>query len=395
MKNINSINNLMSKCTGCVACIDVCPTNCIFVKYDNAGFRYSEIDNSKCIQCGKCYNVCPIENKRQELSQQHLFATYAKDEEIQKRGSSGGMFELIATYCIKKGYFVCGAAFENMILKHKIVNDLDKLKDLLKSKYIQSDTCTIFDEVLKLLKNDSKVLFCGTPCQVSAMKNFVPTNLRQNLILIDIICHGVPSQKIFDMYIETLEEKYNGKIIEYSFRVKDNKYKHAHGYSFKLKKKNNKVKTINGIYTQSTFYNAFKRYEIFRESCYDCKYTTLSRVSDITLADFWGIEKYEFKGNVDSGVSMVIVNSEIGEKVFESIKDFIEYKEFPLDYGVESNYCLTNSTKKPLKRDEIINSIEKKGYNYSANKYFKSGLIAKIYWLIPSKIRTKIRKMRG
>lgn len=394
MNNLYSIENLKAKCTGCVACVDACPVKCISVSYDNVGFRYSNINETKCIKCGKCYNVCPIEIKKSEPNPQHLFASYAKEKTVQNRGSSGGMFELIATYCIEKGYYVCGASFEEMVLKHKIVNDLQALKDLLKSKYIQSDTQNIFNQVVQLLKNQNKVLFCGTPCQVSALKNIVPDNLKNNLILVDIICHGVPSQKIFDMYIKELEKKHKGKIRNFSFRVKNNKYKHAHGYSYELFK-NGKKKVINGIYTQSSFYNAFKKYEIFRESCYNCQYATLDRVSDLTLADFWGIEKYDFKGNVDHGVSMVITNSQKGELLFESIKSLVEYKEFPLQYGVESNHCLTKHTQKPKNRDEIIESIENLGYEATSKKYFRSGLISKIYWFIPAKMRKVIRKIRG
>ncbi|MBQ4571481.1 MAG: Coenzyme F420 hydrogenase/dehydrogenase, beta subunit C-terminal domain [Bacilli bacterium] len=394
MKTINNIENLVNKCTGCFACVDVCPTNAITDFIGSDGFAYTSIENDKCVKCGKCYSVCPIENLNKNTSVQYLYAAYSKKANVRNAGSSGGIFELLASYCIDKGYYVCGAAFENNTLKHRLINRKEDLPPLLKSKYIQSNTNGIYNKILNLLKNGKKVFFCGTPCQVSALKNIVPNKYHENLLLADIICHGVPSQKVFDMYIETLEKKYGGSVFNFSFRIKDNKYKHAHGYSFKLKK-GNKVLVKNGIYTQSTFYNAFKKYLIFRESCYNCKYSTLNRTSDITLADFWGVEKYGFPGNVDEGVSMIITNSCKGFDIFNEIKPFTIYEEFPLQYGIDSNYCLTHSTVKPINRDSIIKDLPTKGYEYIANKYFKEGLISKIYWLVPSKIRKIIRKLRG
>ena len=156
-----------------------------------------------------------------------------------------------------------------------------------------------------------------------------------------------------------------------------------------------KAKIVNGIYTSSSFYNAFKNYLIFREGCYDCQYATLQRVSDITLADFWGIEKYDFKGNIDTGVSMVITNTQKGSEVFSFIKNKTVSKEFPVQYGVDSNHCLTHSTQKPKNRDSIIKELSDNGYEQTAKKYFGCSFVHKIYWLIPPKVRNLIRKMRG
>lgn len=394
MKRIDDIANLDEKCTGCMACVDACPTNCISSMIGKDGFKYSTINTSKCIACGKCYSVCPLEVHEKHNDEQHLYAAYSSDQITQNNGSSGGIFEILAKYFIEQGYHVCGAAFDGTTLKHCIIDSQSELMPLLKSKYIQSNTDGIYSQVLSLLKKGEKVLFCGTPCQVSAMINSTPTALRSNMFTADIICHGVPSQKIFDDYIKTLEKKHNGKISDFSFRVKDNRYKHAHGYSYKVTK-NGKISTVNGIYTNSSFYNAFKKYLIFRKGCYDCQYTTLQRVSDITLADFWGIEKYDFKGNVDKGISMVISNTKKGQDTFAAIQNCIISKEFPVQYGIESNHCLTHKTSKPKDRDIIIEEMAINGYEQTARKYFESSIIHKIYWLIPAKARTFIRKIRG
>lgn len=394
MKRIDTISQLEKKCTGCMACVDICPVGCVTVSTGKDGFMYSSIDESKCIACGKCYSVCPIETHEKHQDIQHLVAAYSKDPIVQKNGSSGGVFELLAKHFVRQGYYICGAAFDGMILKHRVVAPGGDIRPLLKSKYIQSNMKGIYTQLIELLKRGEKVFFCGTPCQVSALINTTPEYMRENLFVADFICHGVPSQKVFDAYIETLEKKQGGRICEFSFRVKDNGYRHAHGYSYKVVK-DGKVSVVNDIYTNSSFYNAFKKYLIFRDSCYDCQYTTLQRVSDITLADFWGIEKYDFKGNVDSGVSMIITNTEKGRTAFSAIEGSVVCKELPVQYGIDSNYCLTHTTKKPKDRDKIMEEMVAKGYEKVAKKYFGCSMVYKVYWLIPPKVRDLIRRMRG
>lgn len=385
---IDEIEHIAKHCTGCLACVDICPKKCITSKTDENGFIHSEIDSEKCIDCGKCAKVCPANTQNVNLLDKKLYAAFCKDKETRNNGSSGGAFECIARYCLENDYYICGAAFDKELkLKHKIVNDPAHLSPLLKSKYIQSDTEGIFEKITELLKTGNKVLFCGTPCQVSALKNCLGEKHLELLITVDIICHGVPSQTMFDDYIKTLGKK----VSHFSFRVKDNKYKHPHGYSYT----DNQNKTVNGIYTDSSFYNAFKNYSIFRESCYSCKYASPDRAGDITLGDFWGIEKYDFCKDTEGGVSMIITNTQKGQAVFEKIIDRIQYKEFPVEYGIESNHCLSRPTKKPKNYDAIFENYKKYGYADTAKKYFEThGLIQKIYWKMPSFLRNFIRKIR-
>lgn len=391
---IDSIVDLGKKCTGCMACVDACPKKCVKSTTGAGGFRYSVIDESVCVNCGKCYAVCPIENAHKHTEEQYLYAAYSTDESVRNNGSSGGIFELLAKHFIGEGYYVCGAMFDGNTLKHRIIAPDEDIKPLLKSKYVQSDTEGIYKQITELLRRGERVFFCGTPCQVSALVNSTPDNLQDRLFVADIICHGVPSQKMFDEYIKTLEKKYGGEISDFSFRVKDNRFKHAHGYSFKVTK-DGKTSVVNGIYTDSAYYNAFKNYMIFRDSCYDCRYATLQRVSDITLADFWGIEKYDFDGNVDKGVSMIITNTQKGNDVFMSLRESIVLREFPIQYGIDSNYCLTHSTKKPLSRDAIIEELDTEGFEAVAKKHFGCSTVHKLYWRIPPAFRTLIRKLRG
>lgn len=394
---VDQINEIANKCMGCMACVDICPINCIVPNVRKDGFLYSAIDGSKCINCGKCGQVCPIETKNKNSNLQHLYAAYSKEKLIQSRGSSGGIFELLAEQFLTEGYYICGAAFdEAMQLKHQIVNSKEDLLPLLKSKYLQSNMTGVYNKIKALLLKGEKVFFCGTPCQVSALKNCISAKFTKNLFTADIICHGVPSQKLFDEYLRFLGQEEGGEIQEFRFRVKNNRYKHAHGYSYVIKRDRD-CQTKNGVYSQSSYYNAFKNYLIFRDSCYNCQYSTIERVSDITLGDFWGIEKYNFKGNTDKGVSMVITNTLKGESAFGRIGKAVFFKEFPLEDGIKTNYSLTNTTQRPLNRDVVIKIFTEEGYEATAKKYFNSGkrLKYRLYWFIPPRLRNVLRKLRG
>lgn len=389
---IKRIDEISNSCTGCMACRDVCPKGCISPAVREDGFRYAALSEEDCINCGRCAAVCPAVIQKKNDRGAHLYAAWAKDEKTRSGGSSGGVFELLARHFLSEGYAVCGAAFEGTVLKHRIIKSGEELAPLLKSKYVQSDTTGIYEKILSMVKNGEKVFFCGTPCQVSALVNVMPDSLVDSIITADIICHGVPSQKTFDMYIRTLEKKHEGRVGRFSFRVKDNKYRHAHGFSYTVYK-NGKEKTENGIYLNSSFYNAFKKYLFFRESCYFCPYAAPERVSDITLGDFWGIEKW-IDADTDRGVSLVMTNTDKGGDAFDAVKENVILKELPVEYGIESNYCLKNATKKPKNRDKIIESLNKKGYEATEKTYFCCSPAEKVYAMLPPKIRGLRKKIR-
>ena len=389
------LQNTLHNCVGCFACGNICPKRCIDIKKDDEGFVYASVNEEECINCGKCARVCPCINADKNKEEQTLFAARSKSDDVRMRGSSGGIFEELSKMLLKDGYYICGAAFDdNLKLKHKIISSYEDLKPILKSKYLQSDISDIFPKVDELLKDGKKVLFCGTPCQVSALKNFVGNN-NVNLVTVDIICHGVPSQDIFDDYIKTLEDENGGKVKDFSFRVKNNKYHHAHGFSYSCEK-DGKCETVNGIYTQSSYYNAFKKYLIFRKSCYNCKYATLERVSDITLGDFWSLEKYDIHANTDKGESLVLANTALGKELLLKI-DTAVLKEYPVKYAVDTNYCLTKSTKQPASRDLIFKELALNGYKITSQKYFRggNGIKNKIGWSIPPAVRNLLRVIRG
>lgn len=396
MNNILSIENLESKCTGCSACLDACPVHCITHNYTGGGtqlFAYPQVEQEKCTACGKCLRICPIVNEAKTKEQQHLYVAYSLNREKRNAGSSGGIFGLLAEHWLASGGYVCGAAFEGTKLKHRIIHGNDDMAPLLKSKYLQSDMAGIYSQIVALLKRGEKVFFSGTPCQVSALKNFVPQKFHDNLMTADLICHGVPSQKIFDSYIRELEKKHKGKITDFKFRDKSNKYGLPHAYSYCVER-NGKTSVYRGVSATSSFYNAFRKYLILRESCYNCQYATLQRVSDITLADFWGIEKYKPDLNANNGISMVITNTPKGEELYEAISGTIYSEECPVEYGIKSNHCLTHAPIAPKNHDEIMRSLETNGYSETAKKYFSCGLIRRLYFQMPVFIHKVVKKLR-
>ncbi len=394
--NLQSFEN-KSKCCGCAACESICPVGVISMVEDAEGFMYPVVKTEKCINCGLCDKVCPIINDRENPQVSHVQACYSKDEKIRKNASSGGIFELLARGIIDEGGVVFGAAFdENLTLKHMYTDNIKGLRKLTKSKYIQSDLNGSFLKVKEILLSDKRVLFVGTPCQVSALNNFLGKSY-ENLLTVDFICHGVPSNKMFKSYKETVEKKTDGKMIEFNFRVKDDRIKHVHGYSYMIKK-DNEIKTKKGMFFDNPFYFGFKKYLFLRPSCYSCKYSTPERVSDITLADFWGIEDYLPELDFSKGVSMVLVNSEKGESAFMKLDSDIDTYQFEIDIAIKSNHCLSTPTKAPQNREVIMQDYQTLTFNEFSKKHIMSNKyrLYKLYYFLPLFIRKYIiKKFKG
>ncbi len=348
---LNIVNK--SQCSGCCACVNVCKKNCITMKYDHEGFLYPEVDKSLCINCGLCEKMCQALNPIVSYNEPKAYACYNKDEQSRATSSSGGIFTLIATEIIHKGGVVFGAAFDDRFnVKHicvKSVNDLSLLKG---SKYVQSTIGNSYTEVEAYLKNNIPVLFTGTPCQIDGLLHYVNKDY-ENLYTQDIICHGVPSPEIWQKYIRYRERKAGSKAKNISMRNKKYGWK---AFSMLFEFTNGTI--YDKIFSEDLFMQGFLSNLYLRPSCYDCKSKTLNRNSDITLADFWGIESMHPDMFDNKGASLVFVNTRKGQSLFDNISDKLILKETCVTDAIVHNPSANKSVEEPTERKRFFRLVD-------------------------------------
>lgn len=368
-------------CTGCGVCYNICPKNAITMQVDEEGFKYPVIDKEKCINCKLCEKICPILNKVNTKIENPIgvIAAYTKNDEERTISSSGGIFfELADIILAKKGAIVGAGYDEKFNVIHKIVYNKEDLKELQGSKYVQSDTKDTYKETKEILEKGTEVLYVGTPCQIAGLKSFLQKDY-DNLFTCDLICHGVPSPKIWQKYLN----EYDKKIENCYFRNKDSGWNCS---SMKIVFDNNKFKRFK--MTKDDFIRLFLNNYTLRPSCYDCKFSKIPRTADISLGDFWGVEGKYPEFSDDKGTSLILINSEKGQELLENIKDKIIYREnCDLDYAIKCNPCICGSVKEPEKRKEFFNDLDKMKIKQLANKYLtRQSLISRVYKKIVSKI---------
>ena len=358
-------------CFGCRACEQVCPQKSIIMKCDVEGFLYPYIINEKCTDCKMCIKICPLNALCYlHIKEQYVYAAWSKNEKYLIKSSSGGLFSDFAQYTLNKGGVVYGAAFdESLKLKHVGINDINDLDKLRGSKYLQSDTGNTFLQVKEYLENKAFVFYVGTPCQIHGLKSFLIKEY-ENLLTADLVCHGVPSQKMFDNYIQYREKGLKSKITDYKFR---DKTKFGYGCSSTIKFiKGNEyyIKYEHAIY--SPYIMAFLSGDIYRPSCYTCPYASSNRIGDITLGDYWGIKQYHPEIANDNGVSLVLVNTKKGMKFFSEIKDNINYRESKIEFAKKDNSNLVSPSPKTKLRGYIYADVDQKSFGYVSKKYYNN-----------------------
>ena len=322
-----------SKCCGCTVCSSICPHYAIEMKPDKLGFLYPMVDETKCVDCGLCDKVCsfvpdvavvkPVSKdaKVEVLSARH------KDPEILAQSQSGGAFSAMAEQVLKKGGVVYGAAFDDShMVQHRRIDSLDGLPALRGSKYVQSDLRgrygEVFGQIFGDLKNGFYVLFTGTPCQVAALKSYIPKNLQEGLFTLDFVCHGVPSPAVWKDYLDYMSR--NGKIVKANFRDKSVAGWKEHKETFIY---NNGKKIV-----ADSFRVLFYKNIMLRHSCAVCPYNITNHKSDVTIADFWGVEEVLPQMDGHDGTSMVICNTEKGHELMGRASDALNIVPVVLDY---------------------------------------------------------------
>lgn len=356
-----------SECCACTACVSSCPKSCIRMVKDEEGFAYPVIDEVNCISCHLCERVCPVEHPNYSNAKTpETYAVLLKDVEERKKSSSGGAFYAIASFVLKKCGIVIGSTMdENLQVRHITIESLDELYKLRGSKYVQSDLGDVFSKIRQALKDNRWCYFVGTGCQVAGLKSFLGKDYP-TLITSDLVCHGVPSQKLFDQHVSYLEEKYHDRVINYQFRNNS-----SWGGCEIVDFENHKT-VKNPSYELSPYLYSFMYAMTYRHSCYECRFAQVPRQGDITLADFWGVDEFFAQVDTKHGVSLVLVNTEQGEMAWEQSKCSFEYYQSTLIDGAKYNGNLVKKSEKPSVRDSIYKQIEEKGYGTIAKTVFSS-----------------------
>lgn len=377
-----------TRCMGCHACYNRCPVQAIEMVEDEKGFKYPQVNKEKCINCGLCERVCPILNQRKVENTPKAYAVKNKNEEVREKSSSGGMFSLLAEKVLQDGGVVFGVAFdENWQLKHIYVENIEDLQIFRGSKYLQSIVGETYSKLKDFLIEGRKVMYTGTPCQIEGLKSYLGKEY-ENLFTQDIICHGVPSPKVHERYLKYLRDKYKTKNIKNIIhRTKINGWKN---WCVNIKFDNSEYIKAH---EQDPYMQAFLRNTSLRESCYNCQFKKKHRISDITLADFWGIENVAPEMDDDRGTSLVIINSEKGKKIFEQIKDKINYKQVDFEEAIRYNPSMTTSVKPDPNREKFFDNLDKMPFDELVKKYtYTPSIFKRILWKVKRVVKKIIKK---
>ncbi len=364
-------------CNGCMACVYKCPQNCIEIIENEEGFLYPHIEEDKCIHCGICTRTCEgCKDYFVEEKPIKSFASYNLDLLQRKNSSSGGIFSVLAEWIINHGGYVVGAAYVSKDkVEHIIVGNKNELPELMGSKYVQSFIGNVLGEVKKLLEKQKKVLFSGTPCQLAGLKAYLGKEY-ENLYLVDLVCHGTPSPKLFRHYVKLMEEKHKKEIRCVNFRDKSHSWQKYHVV----------VKFADGSFVSDVHYlnaymKGFSQNVSLRNSCYENACKSLGRKSDITLADFWGVERVVPELQTDNGVSWITVHSQKGMDILEQVKDKLFLLEVNDTEAVKNNLSAIKSVTKGKNRkiyyEKVLTTKNMKSFEKQVNKMIGYNLFSR------------------
>lgn len=344
-----------SSCCGCGACSNICAKKAIQMQSDEEGFLYPVVNEDLCVDCGLCVSVCPASTDKEILRQPiSSYAAWNKDENVRFESSSGGMFSVIAENILDRGGVVYGAAWKDGLkLSHVGVERKEQLGSLRGSKYIQSDMGNCYSEIRNHLRQDRWVCFCGTPCQVAALQLFLRKEYDK-LVTVDFVCHGVPSQKVFDAFLSDVEKRRGVRLDRYNFRDK-----RVNGWSVSttssgLVMGSGKRKDIMYDIAMSSYMKAFLLGKMSRTSCYSCAFSQKKRCSDFTLGDYWGVRNvFPQMQDVAKGVSMLFVNTEKAHSFMDQIAEKSELIKSSVDEIAAYNANLNQPTHRPQSRNNL------------------------------------------
>lgn len=400
--NKNILKEDISKCCSCFACKDACPKEAITIEMDKAGFLYPVIDIEKCVSCGLCSKVCGYKKGNDGNKPVKVYAAASKSNAVLMNAASGGMFSVMARQLVKNGGIACGSSMcrtdNGFEVKHIFVDNENDLKKLAGSKYVKSSTDGAFKEAEKLLRAGKKLIFSGTPCQIAALKSFLRKDY-DNLITVDLICHGVPSLKFFNDYISFYEKKNSCTVMDFRFRDKSR----GQGMNYRITEKSGekiRERVKNG--KLSSYFGMFLKSAIYMESCYSCPYASEERVSDITIGDYWGIYQEHAdeiaKAGLDNrkGISCVLINTDKGCEFWDKINGSLNYFESEFGKVAAHNDQLLNPSSKAANRKKILRAYVNSGYKAVDEIYSKEIRVKKYPYILefymPKSLKRNLKK---
>jgi acetyltransferase-like isoleucine patch superfamily enzyme/coenzyme F420-reducing hydrogenase beta subunit len=373
-------------CSGCSACVDACRHGAIELAIDEEGFWYPHVNASLCMNCGSCERTCPQlhagDLKSDRAAEPAVYAAYCRDGELRRESTSGGIFSTLANAMYDRGGYVGGAVYsEELTAKHLVSGNRDDLGRIRGSKYSQSHTAGVFRQVEKILVEGGQVLICGAPCQIAGLRLYLGKEY-EGLVTVDFVCAGMNSPKIFRKYLESLERVHGARVVSIQSKNKDQGWR-----SLGCKVTLSDGRTCLRLGRDDDFVRGFIEARCFcRPVCYECKYRGFPRISDITLGDFWGIEKVDRTMDDNKGTSVVLANTPKGKVYYESLKDAVVSKEVKLTDVLPWNPALVSSFAVPaLDRTQYYADVDKLGFEVAAKKYYPSN----------GKLLTKVRKRFG
>ena len=364
---LDRVYEAINKCCGCTACMNVCPKKAITMEYGIDGYLYPVIDKEKCISCGLCQKRCQYNEDAfvPETFSDRDMDIYASQgfEEATAKSTSGGMFYLLAKYVILKNGVVYGASYDkNMVVKHIKAETLEEMEPIRCSKYVQSNPEYTYMDAKKNLDEGRFVLYSGTPCQLAGLYAYLGRDY-DNLLSVDLICYGITPPKMFEEYIEILENKFGSKVKFYDFRDKTDGW----GNKFVRVEFEDESKTFIVPTNDEPYRRMFSSKNFTRTTCKNCRYAYMKRFTDISIGDYWKIEDTDCKINPYAGLSKVFVSTEKGRRAFEAIKDQMLREKMPYETAVRPNLSGKGGVS-PL-FDECMNDYAEYGFKYVMKKY--------------------------
>lgn len=378
------IQRVEKECTGCLACAAACPSSAIIRGSNEEGFYRPRFDPSRCTDCGACEKVCHLMRACKRSAIKESFAAQSFDSEELLESTSGGAFRALASHVLGRGGLVCGVVWdEEMRAVHVLADDIATVRRMSGSKYVQSLIGEgVYAGIGSALASGRQVLFSGLPCQVAAVRSYHGDSPK-NLLTVDFPCYGVPSPGFFAEQISDMERKLKGRVMGFRFRDKrKNGFSHTTVVEFERPFGEVSSVTIDD-YREVPYHHAFGKCDCFDMPCYDCRYASVERVSDITLGSFWGIEDVDPSFDAKAGVSMVLANTQAGEELWSSVGKGFEVSGCDVPTAIAHNEGIVRGKDLPPARHVVYRELAERGFSYVARRHYSLSLLRRVYSRVP------------